>query len=220
MPTVPEWIEDFATVVGPDPDDVLVEMDAYAEREGFPTVGSAVGGWLELLARMVDAERVFEFGSGYGYSAYWFARALPGDGEIVLTEIDADELALAEEYLDRGEFEATIQYEHGDAIEIVADYDGPFDVALIDNEKTRYREAFEAIREKVAPGGIVVADNAIAGGSIDADAVRGLLAGDRGDADEMSAGIAAVIEALQEDPAFEASLLPVGEGVAVGYRVE
>ncbi|QGN06385.1 O-methyltransferase [Halorhabdus sp. CBA1104] len=220
MPTVPEWIEDFATVVGPDPDDVLVEMDEYAEREGFPTVGPAVGGWLELLARMVDAERVFEFGSGYGYSAYWFARALPGDGEIVLTEIDADELALAEEYLDRGEFGATIQYEHGDAIEIVADYDGPFDVALIDNEKTRYREAFEAIREKVAPGGIVVADNAIAGGSIDADAVRGLLAGDRGDADEMSAGIAAVIEALQEDPAFEASLLPVGEGVAVGYRVE
>lgn len=220
MPTVPEWIEDYATVVGPNPDDVLVEMDEYAEREGFPTVGPAVGGWLELLARMVDAERVFEFGSGYGYSAYWFARALPADGEIVLTEIDADELDLAREYLDRGAFGATIQYEHGDAIEIVEDYDGPFDVALIDNEKHRYREAFEAVREKIAPGGIVVADNAIAGGSIDAVAVRDLLAGDSENADEMSAGIAAFIEAVRAEPAFEASLLPVGEGVAIGYRVE
>jgi caffeoyl-CoA O-methyltransferase len=220
MPTVPGWIEDYATVVGPEPDEVLVEMDEYAEREGFPTVGPAVGGWLELLARMVDAERVFEFGSGYGYSAYWFARALPADGEIVLTEIDADELDLAREYLDRGEIGVTIQYEHGDAIEIVEDYDGPFDVALIDNEKHRYREAFEAIREKIARGGIVVADNAIAGGSIDAVAVRDLLAGDSENADEMSAGIAAFIEAVHEDPAFEASLLPVGEGVAVGYRVE
>ncbi|WP_135667031.1 O-methyltransferase [Halorhabdus rudnickae] len=220
MPTVPEWIEEYATVVGPEPDEISREMDAYAEREGFPTVGPAVGGWLTLLARMVDARRVFEFGSGYGYSAYWFARALPADSEVVLTEVDAEELDLARKYLSRGDFGATFHYEHGDAIEIIEAYDGPFDAVLIDNEKTRYREAFEAVREKIAPGGIVVADNAIAGGSIDADAVRGLLAGDREDADEMSAGIAAVIEALHEDPAFEASLLPVGEGVAVGYRVE
>jgi predicted O-methyltransferase YrrM len=36
-----------------------------------------------LLARAVDARRVFEFGSGFGYPAYWFARALPADGEVV-----------------------------------------------------------------------------------------------------------------------------------------
>ncbi|WP_181686692.1 O-methyltransferase [Halorhabdus salina] len=220
MPTVPEWIEDYATVVGPEPDDVIEEMDEYADREGFPTVGPAVGGWLELLARMVGAERVFEFGSGYGYSAYWFARALPADGEIVLTEVDRDELDLAREYLDRGDFEATIQYEHGDALDIVDTYDGLFDVALIDNEKTRYREAFEAIRENISPGGIVVADNAIAGGSIDADAVTDLLTGDSESADEMSEGIATFIEALHEESDFEASLLPVGEGVAVGHRTE
>ena len=50
MPTVPAWIEQYATVVGPEPDDVIEEMDEYAEREGFPTVGPAVGGWLRLVA--------------------------------------------------------------------------------------------------------------------------------------------------------------------------
>ena len=220
MPTVPEWIDEYTIVVGPEPDDILEEMDEYGDSEGFPTVGPAVGGWLELLARLADAESVFEFGSGYGYSAYWFARALPADGELVLTEIDEDELVLAEEYLSRGNFEADIHYEHGDALDIVADYDGPFDVVLIDNEKTRYRDAFEAVREKVAPGGIVVADNAIDGGSIDANAVRGLLAGDRETADEMSDGIASFIRAVHGDPRFGASLLPVGEGVVLAVRTE
>ncbi|MFB6201987.1 MAG: O-methyltransferase [Halorhabdus sp.] len=220
MPRVPDWIDEYAAVVGPEPDDSLEEMDAYADREGFPTVGPAVGGWLEVLARLSDAERVFEFGSGYGYSAYWFARALPADGEIVLTEVDRDELDLAREYLSRGEFDVTIQYEHGDALDIVERYDGPFDVVLIDNEKTRYRAAFEAVREKVAPGGIVVADNAIAGGSIDATAVRDLLAGDRETADDMSTGIASFVRTVHDDPRFEASLLPVGEGVVMVSRID
>lgn len=216
---IPDAIEQYATVVGPDGDDVLAEMDDYAEREGFPTVGPAVGGWLELLARMVDAERVFEFGSGYGYSAYWFCRALSA-GEIVLTEVDAEELDLAREYLDRGDFAATVHYELGDAIDTIEAYDGPFDVVLIDNEKDRYREAFEAVREKVAPGGVVLADNAVAGGTIVADDVRRLLEGQDVETDGMSRGIAEYVEGVRSDPAFETTLLPVGEGVTVSYRTE
>jgi predicted O-methyltransferase YrrM len=217
---IPDSVEQFATVVGPDGDEVLAEMDDYAEREGFPTVGPAVGGWLELLARMVDAQRVFEFGSGYGYSAYWFSRALDDSGEIVLTEIDADELELAREYLDRGEFESTANYELGDAIETIEDYDGPFDVVLIDNEKHRYREAFESVREKVAPGGIVLADNAVAGGTIDFADVQALLEGNGAETDEMSEGIADYLERVRSDPEFQTTLLPVGEGVAVSYRIK
>jgi predicted O-methyltransferase YrrM len=217
---IPDAIEQYATVVGPDGDDVLAEMDDYAEREGFPTVGPAVGGWLELLARMVDTERVFEFGSGYGYSAYWFCRALDGDGEIVLTEVDEDELDMAREYLDRGDFAATAHFELGDAIETIEEYDGPFDVVLIDNEKDRYREAFESVREKVAPGGVVLADNAVAGGTIVMEDVQRLLEGEDVDTDGMSRGIADYIEGVRDDPEFRTTLLPVGEGVAVSYRVE
>ena len=217
---IPDTVESFAEVVGPDGDEIIAEMDDYAEREGFPTVGPAVGGWLELLARMVDAERIFEFGSGYGYSAYWFSRALDGDGEIVLTEVDEDELDLAEEYLARGDFDSTAHFELGDAIDTVVGYDGPFDVVLIDNEKTRYREAFETVREKVAPGGVVLADNAVAGGTIDSEDVQALLEGEAVDTDEMSAGIADYLEAVRAAPDFQTTLLPVGEGVAVSFRTE
>jgi predicted O-methyltransferase YrrM len=216
---LPDVTEQFARTLSPDPDEIIAEMDEKADREGFPTVGPAVGGWLRMLARMVDAERVFEFGSGFGYSAYWMAPALPANGQIVLTEVDADELDEAREFLDRGGFADRAAFEHGDAIETVDAYDGPFDVVLIDNEKHRYAEAFEAVRAKVPVGGVVAADNAIEAGPLDFDDVRALLAGEDVDANEMSHGMAHYFERVRDDPAFETGLLPLGEGVAVSVRI-
>ncbi|MBO4248161.1 O-methyltransferase [Halomicrobium sp. IBSBa] len=216
---LPDVTEEFARTLAPGRDDVIRAMDERADREGFPTVGPAVGGWLRLLARAVDAERVFEFGSGYGYSAYWIASAIPADGEIVLTEIDADELDDARENLAAGGFEDRARFEHGDAIETVDAYDGPFDLVLIDNEKDRYAEAFEAVREKIPVGGIVAADNAIEAGPLDFEDVRALLAGDAVDATASSHGIADYLATVRDDPDFETSLLPLGEGVAVSIRI-
>ncbi|MFB6223435.1 MAG: O-methyltransferase [Haloarcula sp.] len=217
---LPDITEQFARTIAPDADEVIEEMDAKADREGFPTVGPAVGAWLRLVARMVDADRVFEFGSGFGYSAYWMAPAVPETGQIVLTEVDADELDEAREYLDRGGFGDRAVFEHGDAIDIVDEYDGPFDVVLIDNEKHRYADAFEAVREKIPVRGAVVADNMIEAGPLEFDQVRALLDGDSVDANEMSRGIATYLDRVSDDPAFETGLLPLGEGVAVSVRVE
>ncbi len=61
---------------------VLLEMEAEAKEKGFPIVGRMVGVVLEILARSIGAKRVFELGSGYGYSGYWFARAVGSDGEL------------------------------------------------------------------------------------------------------------------------------------------
>ncbi|MFP4625839.1 MAG: O-methyltransferase [Natronomonas sp.] len=216
--TVPDAIETYAATVGPQPDDVIREMDARADETGFPTVGPAVGGWLYLLAKLVDARRIFEFGSGYGYSAYWFARALPSDGEIVLTEIDADELEDARSNLARGGFKDLASFEHGDAIDIVDRYDGPFEVVLIDNEKERYVEAFEAVREKVPSGGVVVADNMTAG-PFEFETVEAAVVNDREIDDIAANGVVSYLDRLGDDPSFETTLLPLGEGVAVSRRM-
>ena len=218
---LPDATAEFARAIGPDPDEIIAEMDAQADAEGFPTVGPTVGGWLQLLARMVDARRVFEFGSGFGYSAYWFARALPDDGEIVLTEVDEDELDQAREYMARGGFDDLASYELGDAIDTVDDYEGPFDAVLIDNEKHRYREAFEAICPKVAEGGVVIADNAVTAGPIDFEALSALVRGEGpSDVNEHTAGVAEYLERVGDDPAFETALIPLGEGIAVSHRVD
>ena len=216
--TLPGTVEAYATAIGPDTDALIDEMGARAEAEGFPHVGPAVGGWLAMLARFAGAKRVFEFGSGFGYSAHWFARELPADGEVVLTEVDEDELEDAREYFDRADVDPTPRFELGDAIETIDEYEGPFDVVLIDNEKERYAEAFESVRAKVAPGGIVAADNAVAGGTIDIADLRAHFEGEEVDLDSMSAGIAEYVETVRADPEFETVLLPLGEGVAVSQR--
>jgi predicted O-methyltransferase YrrM len=215
---IPAAVESFARLVGPDPDPIVAEMDAKADREGFPTVGPAVGGWLRFLARAVDAERVFEFGSGFGYSAYWFASALPEDGELVLTEVDEDELEEARAFLERGGYADLARFELGDAIETAERYEGPFDCVLIDNEKHRYTEAFESVREKLREGGLVLADNAMTAGTIEFEALAPLVLGEDVDTSEATEGIAEYLRTVRADPAFETVLLPVGEGVAVSRR--
>ena len=92
---------------------VLVEMEARAAEYGFPIVGRATGRFLELAARAVGARRVMELGSGYGYSAYWFARAVGADGEVVCTDGDPQNASLAEEYLSTAGMWDRVRYRVG-----------------------------------------------------------------------------------------------------------
>jgi len=197
---------------GEPPTELLEEMERYGREQSFPIVGPEVGRLLRQFASLVDATRVFEFGSGFGYSAAWFATVLPADGELVLTDHDAENLETAREFLARGE-PLTPTYESGDALETIEEYDGPFDVVLIDHEKARYVEALEAVREKLADEAVVVADNMLAGPVEPAD-VRAGLEGE-GSLDERTRGVRDYLETVRDDPEFDSSVIPLGEGIAV-----
>ncbi|HVL50097.1 MAG TPA: O-methyltransferase, partial [Actinomycetota bacterium] len=82
-------------------DPVLLEMERLAEQKKFPIVGRVVGVALEMAARSVGAKRVFELGSGFGFSAYWFSRAVGPDGEVTLTDGDPANAGLARDFLGR-----------------------------------------------------------------------------------------------------------------------
>src|SRR5919108_3189169 len=92
-------IEDYLRDLLGGEHEVAAEMEEAAE--GFPIVGRVVGVTLEVLARAVGARRVLELGSGYGYSAYWFARAVGSGGEVVCTDGDPDNAKQAQAYLAR-----------------------------------------------------------------------------------------------------------------------
>jgi caffeoyl-CoA O-methyltransferase len=209
--------EDARRVVelaGADPDPLLAEMDERGRERGFPTVGPAVGRLLRMLARTVGARRVFEFGSGFGYSAAWFAGALPADGELVLTDYEESNLEEAREFLARGDYGASIRFEPGDAMDAFRSRDGPWDVVLLDHDKARYADALELLRGELASPALVVADNVLAGPA-DPDEVRAALEGDA--AGETAAGIAEYLETVRDDPALETSVIPLGEGLAVSH---
>ena len=214
-----ETIEQYIRATGASHSEIQDEMVAYADEHGFPIIGPDAGGVLRLLARLTDAETVFEFGSGYGYSASWFLAG--GADEIVLTEIDEEELEMARSFLARAGYGDRAHYELGDALEVVEGYDGPFDVVLIDHDKPRYADGFEMVREKVPEGGVVVADN-MTRGPADTEALSAYFADDEPlpeDADDSTEGIAHYIETVRSDPAFESFILPVGSGICLSTRV-
>lgn len=223
-PEPPAAVARLVRAVGPPRDDVIREMDDRAEREGFPTVGPEVGGLLAWLAGLSGARRVFEFGSGFGYSAYWVARALPADGEVVLVDRDEDLLADARSYLERGGYADRATIRQGDAVSVVGEYDD-LDLVLVDNEKERYVEALEAVRPQLAEDAVVVADNATTSSDIDFERLVDLVDGDGGDSVDGAAaspgtrGIADYLTHVREDDGLETVLLPLGEGVAVSRLV-
>jgi predicted O-methyltransferase YrrM len=145
---------------------VLVQMEARAAEHGFPIVGRATGRFLELAARAVGARRVMELGSGYGYSAYWFARAVGPDGEVVCTDGDPENARLAEDYLRAAGMWDRVRYRVGDALDGFAKEAGDFDVVYCDVDKDGYPDCWRAARDRIRVGGLWLCDNTIWSGHV------------------------------------------------------
>src|SRR2546425_9661285 len=125
---------------------VLVEMEAEGKERGFPIVGRMVGVAMELLARSIGARRVFELGSGYGYSGYWFSRAIGPQGELHLTDGDPANEVKALDYLRRAGLDGPVTFHVGDAVESLNTTEGDFDVVYCDIDKHGYPDAWRAAR--------------------------------------------------------------------------
>jgi predicted O-methyltransferase YrrM len=192
---------------------VLSDMEAHAREHGFPIVGRASGRYLELAARSVGARRVMELGSGYGYSAYWFARAVGAGGEIVCTDGSRENRDLAEDYLTRAGAWDRVRYHVGDAVTGMAGEDGDFDVVYCDIDKHGYPDAWRAARDRVRVGGLYVCDNVLWDGHVATGTERG----------DVPAGWTAAIQEhnrlVAEDADYVASIVPIRDGLMVALRV-
>ncbi|WP_254864213.1 O-methyltransferase [Halovivax gelatinilyticus] len=211
-------VKRYLRATGPDHDEIHAAMADHADECGFPIIGPDAGGVLRSYAAATRAERVFEFGSGFGYSAYWFLKGMADDGEIILTEIDKEELAEGERFLAEAGVADRATFEHGDAMEIAREHEGPFDVVLIDHQKSRYADAFELIRDELAPGGVVIADNIFYGAVDYEDILPYVESGEPLPDDDNTRGIADYLDTVRAADGFHTVVLPVGSGLAVTTR--
>jgi len=215
-----DTIERFLAATAPAHTSIQEEMADLADDWGFPTIGPEAGAVLRLLARLTDAERVFEFGSGFGYSASWFLRG--GADAVICTEFDEGEAKRGVQFAADGGYAARVTFEVGDAMETIARYDGPFDIALIDHQKHRYADAYRAVLPKVRTGGVIVADNITRGPIEFADLVAHFEDGaplPDAEVDAETRGIGEYVGTVRSDDAVETAILPVGSGIAVSTKV-
>jgi caffeoyl-CoA O-methyltransferase len=210
-PMIEEYIRDL---LGRHDEPVLIEMEAEAKERGFPIVGRMVGVVLELVARGIGAHRVFELGSGYGYSGYWFSRAVGASGEIHLTDGDPENETKALGYLRRAGLAGPIRFHVGDAVASLGSTEGSFDIVYCDIDKHGYPEAWRASRDRVRTGGLYICDNTLWYGR-----VTGSAEAPEDRRPEWTEAIRAHNDLVVSDPDYLATILPIRDGVMVALRL-
>ena len=215
MDIVDPRIEDYmAARLARSDEPVLLEMEREGRERGFPIVGRNVGVTLEVLARAVGARRVVELGSGFGYSAYWFSRAVGADGEIHLTDGDPDNERKALDYLGRAGLDGPIRFHVGDAVEQLATLEGSFDIVYNDIDKDGYPDAWRAAREVVRPGGLYICDNVLWYGRV--------TGAEPPSNDWERTTTEAILEhnaLVADDDRYVSTIVPTREGVLVAVRI-
>ena len=159
-------LEQYLTQLQRTRDTVLADMEDRGAAAKFPIIGPLVGRLCQQVAQSVGARDIFEMGSGFGYSTWWFAQAVGEGGRVVHTDTDNKLSAEAKSWLDKAGLGTRVQYEVGDACEIIKKYPGPFDVVFIDVDKHAYPQALELARSRVRVGGYIICDNALWSGKI------------------------------------------------------
>lgn len=191
---------------------VVLEMEAEAVARGFPIVGRVVGAFLEVMALNIGANRIFEFGSGYGYSAYWFSRAVGPSGTVICTDGKPDNARKARAYLERTGRWNRIDFRVGWAQDAFRATDGLFDVIYNDVDKDAYPEVWRLARERVRPGGLYIADNTLWSGRV----VQSIVT------DDVAPGWTEAIREhnrlIADDPDYDCFLNPIRDGVIVARR--
>lgn len=188
----------------------LRAMEEWAGQHDFPIIGPACGQICYQVARMIGARRVFELGSGYGYSTAFFARAVHENGGGIVHHVVWDEELSnrARRHLAALGYGKLVQYHVAEAVQTLRETDGPFDIIFNDILKKDYPAALPAIEEKLRPGGVLIVDNMLWSGKV-------LDVGDRSPDTE---GVRALTRALTQDPRWTTSLVPIRDGLLIAFK--
>ena len=191
-------------------DPLLLEMESRAAETRFPIIGPLVGRLCQQVAQSINARDIFEMGSGFGYSTWWFAHAVGEGGRVVHTDNDGKRSAEAKQWLDKGGMGPRVHYEVGDAIEIIKKYPGPFDIVFIDIEKHQYSEALELARSRVRVGGYIIVDNVLWSGKVTQPLAK---------QDAETRGVLRFNKDAFLAPDLLTTILPLRDGVALALKV-
>jgi predicted O-methyltransferase YrrM len=165
-------VDDFvASLLAPDDGSLRGALEASREA-GLPEiqVSPPQARLLEILARAIGARRALEFGALGGYSTIWLARALGPEGTLVTLEASPEYAAVTRENVRRAGLDDVVDIRVGAALETLphleAEGAGPFDLVFIDADKVHTPDYFAWSLERTRPGGLIVADNVVRGGTL------------------------------------------------------
>ena len=151
---------------------------------------------VSILARSSRARRVLEIGTSNGYSTIWLAASVgPAGGRIISIDRSRDKHKMAHDNLLAAGLLQHVDLRLGDATEVVKTLPGPFDFVLFDADRTSAPGQLALLLPKLAPQGLILADNALS------------------HPDEI-AGYLTMVKSLKQ---LQHVLVPIGKGLSVAF---
>jgi predicted O-methyltransferase YrrM len=212
MDYVIKWkeVQEYLHTLVPQRPSEMQEMEAYARKKGFPAIGPVCGHLCYQFARMLSARRIFELGSGYGYSTAWFAKAVKenGGGQVYHVVWDEKLSDKARAHLDKLGYGDIVTYRVSEAVTALKETQGPFDIIFNDIDKEGYPDSLPVIKEKLRSGGILIIDNMLWDGRIF----------DGKNKEESTEAIREFTKQIVGDPDWIVTLVPIRDGMIIGYK--
>ena len=201
-------IETYLKELSPVEDPIIQEMETLAEQLDFPIIGSLVGKFLYQITKISKAKKIFEIGSGFGYSAYWFSKALENEGYVFCTEISEDNHKIALNFLKKSDYFNNIKFEVGDGLSILKQQKEKFDIILNDIDKEYYPDVIEIAAKKLSPGGLLITDNMLWFGRV--------LSNDK---TPSTIGVKKFTEIILSRKDFITTIIPIRDGISISLKI-
>ncbi len=209
MNFIPERIDSYAVEHSEDEPQLLRELS----RETWQKVlvprmlsGHFQGRLLAMISKLIRPKTILEIGTYTGYSALCLAEGLQESGTLHTIDRNEELFDFQRKYFDKSAYGSQIKQYLGDALSCINKLDLRFDMVFIDADKHNYSNYFNAVIDKMNPGGLILSDNVLWSGKV-------TWAPDPKDTD--TTALVAYNKLLKEDPRVETVLLPIRDGLTL-----
>jgi len=204
---------DYLTRLHRSPSPLLLELEQHGRADDIPLVDRETGRLLSTLVHAMQANRILEIGTAYGYSTLWMALAMPPAGHIWTIDPDTARTAVAIDFLRRADKFEDVSVMNQPALEILPTFPvRNLDIVFIDAIKTEYAQYLELVVPLLKRSGLVVVDNLLWDGKSSAEP--------HASDSESTTAIREFNKIFLNHPQLDATIFPVGDGVGIGARIE
>jgi predicted O-methyltransferase YrrM len=195
------------------PSPLLLELEQHGRADRIPIVDRETGRLLSTLVSAMQANRILEIGTAYGYSTLWMALAMPPAGKIWTIDPDTERTTIALDFLGRAGKAGAVNVINQPALEVLPTFPvRNLDIVFIDAIKTEYEDYLELVVPLLKRSGLVIVDNLLWSGESAAEP----LASDSAE----TRALRDFNRTFLNHPQLDATIVPVGDGVGIGARIE
>ena len=191
---------------------LLLECEQRSAYDGIPLLDRAAGRLLSVLVHCMQANRILELGTAYGYATLWMAFAMPPAGHIVTIDPDIERTNVARTYFERAGFEDAIEIVNSPALDVLPTMSQRnVDIVFIDAATSEYEAYLELCVPMLKRSGLIVVDNLLRGEVAAEPAAN--------DSPEVQA-LRAFSKTFITHPELDATIVPIGDGIGIGARID